>query len=394
MSLLRALTYLVQRDMAASHRVFKILVISDYRSVNSSRPEAEIFIRLSQQGHDITILSYPEATYYNDRFRASGIKVIEHHPVKKFSRDFISFLRKLVRENRYDFLHAFNSLGLVNATWALRGLPTKLIAYRGYEGQTHWYDPMMYLKYFHPRVDQIISLSDIIKVVLTRNMLWGKDKITMIHKGHDPEWYKEVIPADRAVNGFREEDVLLCFLANVRPFKGLPYLMQATHEIQKELPLHFLFIGNGYEDAAIQKLIHQSPYKDQIHLLGYRKEAMSILAMCDGLVLSSTHGESLTKSVIEAMSLGVAPIITDIEGNKGVVIDGESGWVVPAGNATSLAKAIEEFVSNPVERKRRGENARRHIAEHFHIDKTVEEYLKMYERIVNRQSSIVSVRQS
>ena len=377
-----ALFYLGLHDMSALQRVFKILVISDYRSVNSSRPEAEIFIRLAQKGHNITILSYPEATYYNERFRSFGIQVIELHPVKKFSRSFISYLRKLVKDNQYDLVHAFNSKGLVNANRALRGLPAKLIAYRGYAGQTHWYDPMMYLKYFHPRVDQIICLSAAIKKILDLNMPWAKNKTTMIHKGHDPAWYQDVLPSDRQAFGFNKEDILLCFLANVRPFKGLPYLMQATHEIKNNPSLHFLFIGNGYEDPSIQKLIEQSPYRDRMHLLGYRKDSLSILAMSDGLVLSSTHGESLTKSVIEAMCLRVAPIITDIEGNKGVVIDGDSGWVVPAKDPTSLANAIDDFASHPLERKRRGENARRHIAKHFHIENTVEEFLRMYERML------------
>jgi glycosyltransferase involved in cell wall biosynthesis len=377
-----ALFYLGLHDMPALQRVFKILVISDYRSVNSSRPEAEIFIRMAQKGHGITILSHPEANYYNERFRSLGIQVIEQHPLKKFSRSFISYLRKLVLENQYDFVHAYNSKGLVNANRALRGVPTKLFAYRGYAGQTHWYDPMMYLKYFHPRVDQIICLSDVIKKILDHNMLWTKNKTTMIHKGHDPAWYTDVLPSDRQAFGFHHEDILLCFLANVRPFKGLPYLMQATHEIKNNPALHFFFIGNGYEEASIQKLMAQSPYRDRMHLLGFRKDSLSILAMSDGLVLSSTHGESLTKSVIEAMSLGVAPIITDIEGNKGVVIDGDSGWVVPAKDPSSLAKAIDDFALHPLERKRRGENARRHIAEHFHIENTVEEYLKMYERML------------
>ena len=378
-----ALFYLGLHDMSALQRVFKILVISDYRSVNSSRPEAEIFIRLAQKGHNITILSYPEATYYNERFRSFGIQVIEKHPVKKFSRSFISYLRKLVKDNQYDLVHAFNSKGLVNANRALRGLPAKLFAYRGYAGQTHWYDPMMYIKYFHPRVDQIICLSAAIKKILDLNMPWAKNKTTMIHKGHDPAWYQDVLPSDRQAFGFNKEDILLCFLANVRPFKGLPYLMQATHEIKNNPSLHFLFIGNGYEDPSIQKLMEQSPYRDRMHLLGYRKDSLSILAMSDGLVLSSTHGESLTKSVIEAMSLGLAPIITDIEGNKGVVIDDDSGWVVPAKDPPSLANAIDDFASHPLERKRRGENARRHIAKHFHIENTVEEYLKMYERMLS-----------
>ena len=381
-----ALRYLVRRVMTAHSRIYKVLVISDYRSVNSSRPEAEIFIRMAQLGHDITILSFPDASYYNDRFRAAGIQVIEKHPTKKFSRPFISFLKNLVKENQYDVLHAFNSQGLVNATWALQGLPTKLIGYRGYAGQTHWYDPMMYLKYFHPRVDNIIALSDIIKKVLVQNMIWGKNKVTRIHKGHDPNWYKDVQPADRKEFGFNENDILLCFLANVRPFKGLPYLMQATHEIPADLPLHFLFIGNGYEENNIREMMAQSPYQKKFHLLGYRKDSQNILAMSDGLVLSSTHGESLTKSVIEAMSLGIVPIITDIEGNRGVVIDGDSGWVVPAKDPTALAKAITEFVNNPAERKRRGENARKHIAEHFHTAQTVDEFLKLYEKLTRSET--------
>jgi len=378
-----ALFYLGLHDMSALQRVFKILVISDYRSVNSSRPEAEIFIRLAQKGHNITILSYPEATYYNERFRSFGIQVIEKHPFKKISGSFISYLRKLVKDNQYDFVHAFNSKGLVNANRALRGLPAKLIAYRGYAGQTHWYDPMMYIKYFHPRVDQIICLSAAIKKILDLNMPWSKNKTTLIHKGHDPAWYQDVLPSDRQAFGFNKEDILLCFLANVRPFKGLPYLLQATHEIKNNPSLHFLFIGNGYEVPSIQNLMEQSPYRDRMHLLGFRKDSLSILAMSDGLVLSSTHGESLTKSVIEAMSLGLAPIITDIEGNKGVVIDGDSGWVVPAKDPISLAKAIDDFASHPLERKRRGENARRHIAKHFHIENTVEEFLRMYERMLS-----------
>ncbi|HJW29456.1 MAG TPA: glycosyltransferase family 4 protein [Saprospiraceae bacterium] len=367
--------------MEASARFYKILVISDYRSVISSRPEAEVFVSLARLGHDVTILSYPDAPYYNERFRTMGIEVIEKHPTHKFSRSYVKYLRALVRQRGFDFVHAFNSRGLVNANWALRGLNTKLIAYRGYAGQTHWYDPMMYLKYFHPRVDHIICLSDDIRMILQRNMLFGKNKLTTIHKGHDPEWYKDVIPADRQAMGLKPDDVLYCFVANVRPFKGLPYLLEATYQLDLSLPIHFLMIGNGYDEPAISKQIDQSPFSSRIHRLGYRLDALSIVAMSDGLILPSTHGEALTKSVIEAMCLGIAPIITDIPGNKGVVIDGKSGWVVPARDASALALAITDSATHPEERRRRGENAKRHIAEHFNTDNTVQEFLNLYSKL-------------
>src|SRR5688500_4774227 len=166
---------------------YKILVISDYRQVNSSRPEAEIFIQLAKSGHSIHILSYPDATYYNERFRSYDIEVIEQHPTRKAYLPYIRFLRKMIREGKYDIVHAFNSYGLTNAIWAMIGLDAKLIAYRGYAGQTYWYDPMMYVKYFHPRVDHIICLRDEIRDILAFHMPWGKSKLGTIPKVENPD---------------------------------------------------------------------------------------------------------------------------------------------------------------------------------------------------------------
>jgi glycosyltransferase involved in cell wall biosynthesis len=367
--------------MAADNKTYKILVISDYRSVGSSRPEAEIFIRLAGLGHQVHIISHQEATYYNERFRQAGILVFENPPSRKISRTYIRFLRELAEANEYDFVHAFNSKGLTNANWALRGLATKLIAYRGFAGQTHWYDPMMYLKYFHPRVDHIICVSKDIEDILARNIAGGRKKLTTIPKGHDPAWYKDILPVDRAALACNPNDILVCFLANVRPFKGLTYLLQATHLLPDDLPLQFIFIGNGYDDPAIQKEMSESPWKEKLHLLGFRSDALQVLAASDCLVQVSTHGEGLSKSVVESMFLGIGPIITDIPGNDGLVENGQSGWIVPVKNPGAIASAIREMASDESERKRRGMNARAHMHKHFHIDQTVDSFLNLYAKL-------------
>lgn len=363
---------------------FKILVISDYRSVGSSRPEAEIFIRLAQLGHMVHIISHADAHFYNQRFRDHRITVIENPPLKKISSAYIRFLKGLVIEHKYDFVHAFNSKGLTNAVWALADSKTKLIAYRGYAGQTHWYDPMMYLKYFHPRVDHIVCVSHDIEDILAKNMIGGRKKLTTIPKGHDPAWYKSIIPVDRNTLGFTEQDILVCFLANVRPFKGLSYLLQATHLLPVSLPLHFLFIGHGYEEPSISKEMEESPFKEKFHLLGFRSDAREVLAACDCLVQTSTHGEGLSKSVVESMFLGIAPIITDIPGNKDLLIDGESGWMVPVKNPPSIAHAITQMASDKTERQRRGVLAEEYMRTHFHIDQTVARFIDLYERLLLR----------
>lgn len=375
--------YLSPADMEVENRQYKILVISDYRSVGSSRPEAEIFIRLAQLGHLVHIISHPGATYYNQRFRDAGIVVIENPPTKKISPTYIRFLRQLVKENGYDVLHAFNSKGLTNAVWALRGLKTRLIAYRGFAGQTHWYDPMMYLKYFHPRVDHIICVSKDIEDILSENIIGGRNKLTTIPKGHDPRWYQDIIPADRNSLGCKPEDIVVCFLANVRPFKGLTYLLQATHLLSGDLPFQFIFIGHGYDDPSIRHEMDGSPLRERLHVLGFRSDAIQVLAAGDCLVQVSTHGEGLSKSVVESMFLGIAPIITDIPGNEGLVVNGESGWIVPIKDPQAIADALTAMASDAPERKRRGANAREHMRNHFHIDQTVASFVELYGRLIS-----------
>ena len=367
--------------MPHSVHSYKILVISDYRDLNSSRPEAEIFVELANRGHKIHILSYPDAKYYNERFRANGIKVIENHPVKKASLSYIRYLRELVRGEQYDFVHAFNSYGLTNAVWALLGLKSKLIAYRGFAGQTYWHDPTMYAKYFHPRVDHIICLSEEIEQILSRNMPWAKNKLTTIHKGHNPVWYENVIPLERSALGFNQGDTLISCVANVRPFKGIPYLIESTYYLPHEPVIHFLLIGKGYDEEPLKSMIAKCPYSKNIHVMGFRNDSLSIVAACDALILTSTHGEALTKSVIEAMCLGIPPIVTDIPGNYGLVINGESGWVLPPADPLILSRAIMAMVRNRDETKRRGQNAKEQIRRHFHTENTVAEYLKLYARL-------------
>jgi len=362
----------------------KILVISDYRAVASGRSEAEIFVRLAARGHTVHVLSYPDATYYNARFEACGIRVFPNHPTRKLSRTFIRFLRQLVKTEGYDIVHAFNSLGLTNAVWALQGLPARLIAYRGYLGNIHWYDPSMYLKYLHPRLDAIVCLTAEHQALFSRNMPWAKEKAVVIPKGHDPAWYADIRPAGRASLDIPPDDLWIVLVANLRPFKGLDILLEALRQFPSGEGLQFLFIGSGYDEPTVKSNMDSHPMAGRFHVLGFRKDAQSVMAACDLQVLPSTHGEALTKSVIEGMCLGIPAVMTDIPGNRAVAIDGESAWIVPPGDANAFAAALRLALTDPTERKRRGEAAKRHIAERLHVDVTVAGFEKLYTRLLDR----------
>ena len=359
-----------------------LLVISNYRDPVSTRPEAELFIRLHRQGVRVTIMTYPDAGYIH-RFREMGLRVIPFHPEKKRHGPSIQRIRQELIEGKYDLLHLFNSKAITNGIPAAKGLSVKVILYRGYTGNIHWYDPTAYWKYLHPRVDGIMCLADSVREHIQGNMFFGdKNKAVTINKGHDPDWYASIEPLDLTELGIPRGAFTLACVANNRRMKGIPYLLEATHRIPVELPIHLILVGNGMDIPPLRKIRQRSPNRAKIHLPGFRKDALQIVKAANAFVLPSIKGEATTKALLEAMSLGVAPIITDISGNRGVVLQQENGLVVPARDPAQLARAMVYLYEHPELCREYGEKASEHIRRRFHIDRTVSELKSFYEALL------------
>ena len=140
----------------------KILVVSNYRGLHTCRPEAEIFVGLKKMGHDITIMTYPDAVYI-DRFEQNGIRVIRRHPVKRYDVEFIRFLRSELKQGTYDILQLYNNKAISNGIRSARNIDVKVVVYRGASWNMSWMNPVNYLKFFHPRADYAICNSEEIR---------------------------------------------------------------------------------------------------------------------------------------------------------------------------------------------------------------------------------------
>lgn len=355
----------------------KLLVISDYRSFTSSRPEAEIFIGLKRLGMDVSIMTYDEGEYV-ERFKAEGIHVINFHPRRKFEKSESRFIREELIRGKYNVLHLFNSKATFNGIRAAKGLAVKVVLYRGYTGNIHWWDPAAYFKYLHPRVNKIVCLADSVHEMFMRQLTLKKKKLVTINKGHALEWYADTPIADLQSEGLSPSDFVACMVANDRPMKGIPYLLKAWSLLPKDFPIHLMLIGAGLDNPKYLKLIKKYDIGDKVHLTGHRKDSLSLVRAADVFVLSSIKGEATTKSVIEAMCLGKACVITDISGNRGLVIHEESGLVVPSKNAQALCDGVLRIFHNPALKKEYGEKAQWQIANRFHTSITVEKYRQLY----------------
>ncbi|MCB0634380.1 MAG: glycosyltransferase family 4 protein [Lewinella sp.] len=361
----------------------KVLVISSYDdNWNAVRPEGELFIGLHRRGVQVTIMTQGD-TPYAQRFRQEGVRVIDFHPKHKFRRSETAFIRDELVQGEYDVLHLFNNRSIINGIRAARRLPVKVVTYRGYAGNIHWYDPAAYLTHLNPRVDAITCVSMAVKEALDQQLFFDTSKTVVVHKGHDPGWYTDVEKADLAEFDFPPEAIVVSMVANARRMKGLPYLLAATRQLPTELPLYFLLIGRGLDSPEVISALKDTPYRDRFRFAGFRKDVLQLVRSSDFSVLPSIHGEGLSKVILESMFLGKPMIMTDIGGNRGLAGHGKSGLIVPPKDPAALAEALRLLASDPELRASMGEAAKVYIAEHFGLQKSVNRQLEVYQQLLN-----------
>jgi glycosyltransferase involved in cell wall biosynthesis len=360
----------------------KILVISNYRSTVTVRPEAEIFIGLAKKGWEIDVMTYGDSAYVKN-FKEAGVNVIDFHPEKKFNSAAITKIRKHLKEGSHDIIQLYNSKASTNGIRAAKGLDVKVVLYRGYQGNLQWYDPSLYTKYYHPRVDKIICNSIGVEEEFRKQAFSVvKDKVVTINKGHRLEWYEDVEPADLSVFGVKPGSFVFTCVANTRPMKGVIYIMRALKHLPKGMDFYLLMVGNGLETPEYRKMADDTPYGDRVIFTGFQPNALEIDKASNVFLLASIYGESITKSAIEAMSLGTTPLVTDIPGNKYLVEHAHSGFMVPKKNPEALAEAMYAAYQKPDWTKKIGELAKQRIAEKLNTDDTIEEMAEFYEDLV------------
>lgn len=361
----------------------KILIISNYKDAyNSVRPEGELFIGLQQQGLEITIMTQKEAPFVSN-FLKAGIRIINFHPTKKISWSSIQFIRKELQSGQYDILHLFNSKAISNGNFAAIGLPIKVLAYRGVIGGSPWYNPNSYLKHLHPRIDGITAVSKAVQSYLQKQVWGNTHKVTQFYKGQNLDWYKEVHPLDLTTLNLPKNGFIVSCIANNRTWKGINYLIESTTFLPPQLPIHILLIGRKMDTPKNLKLINQSPYKNQIYLLGYRKDVVNLLAASDVYIQpSNEHKEGLGKAILEAMSLGIPPIVTDTGGPPEFVEDGVSGLVIPSRNPKEIATAILKMYKDNALRKQLGVEAKAVIANQMSLTNSVISLKKIYREVL------------
>jgi glycosyltransferase involved in cell wall biosynthesis len=128
-------------------------------------------------------------------------------------------------------------------------------------------------------------------------------------------------------------------------------------------------------------LLRDAGCADLAWLPGERSDIPEILHALDIFVLPSL-GEGLSNTILEAMSTGLPVVATRVGGNPELVIDGQTGLLVPIGDPLAMAAAIEHYLRAPALMQQHGRAGRRKIEQDLSLEKMVEGYLAVYDAVM------------
>jgi len=140
----------------------------------------------------------------------------------------------------------------------------------------------------------------------------------------------------------------ILFVGHFEEYKGTKYLIRAAVLLKKQgLDLKLILVGTGSLEQDLRALARSEGIEENIEWLGYIQhgsELMDVYRRADVLVLPSIASEGTAKVLMEAMSQGVPVIATDVGSSRYLLGDGKYGIIVQPGDASAIARSIENTV--------------------------------------------------
>ncbi len=153
----------------------------------------------------------------------------------------------------------------------------------------------------------------------------------------------------------------------------------ALSDIIRNNDLQLLFVGDGPEFKAIQEKINQENLNDKVFLLGERKDVHAILKTADIFILAS-QSEGLSCSIIEAMASGLPAIVSDVGGNRELIINNVNGYIFPLNDTDTFRSQVKELIHSPEKRKEMGAESKKIAQTTFSTTTMAEKYINIYNK--------------
>ncbi len=252
----------------------------------------------------------------------------------------------------------------------------------------------------HRRIERLLScvtcrvvcVSEAVRGFVTEGEGIRSEKTDVVPNG-SPGPLQEDLQIDTAMErrqlGIGAEDRVIITVASLTPNKGHETLLEAVAPIMEKDPkVRLLIVGDGPLREALTQQSQALGIASRVQWAGLRSDIFRILRLSDLFVLPSLYREGLSLAVIEAMAAGLPVVCTNLDGMSELVDHGESGLLVPAGDAAGLSRALLMLLNGDDLAKRVGCSGRARYERHFTSDLMIRRIEGLYDQCLENQRTV------
>lgn len=311
---------------------------------------------------------------------------VRHEPKRlKADPGLVLRLASFIRRERFDLVQTY--LWTAN-TWArlaarLAGVPRLVASERNVDIWEEAYKRVLG-RWLARSTDRIIANSEAVRRYLLDRGGLRPEKVVTIYNGVDfSRFGGRCDPGERRRElGLPAGALLLGCVARLEPAKDHATLLQALALIRERRPeLHLVIVGDGSRRAALERMAQDLGIGDRVRFTGFRTDSAEWIRSVDLSVLSSRK-EGLSNTIIESMAAGKPVVATDVGGNREVIRDGETGYLVPPGEPAAFAAALGRATRSPEHLAQLGAAGRSRVEAMFAVRSMVARTEQLYRELL------------
>jgi glycosyltransferase involved in cell wall biosynthesis len=291
-------------------------------------------------------------------------------------------LSRVIKQLRPDIVHAHDPHGVAMAALAL-SMSTQLakpplIASRRVDFRLRG---SALSRWKYRQVDCFICASRAIRTLLVSAGV-PEARVVTVHEGIDLERVAAAPPANLHEELWLPHDApIVGNVAALVPHKGQRHLVEAAALVVRQVPdARFVIAGEGELRESLERHIKEHHLEKHVLLAGFRPDVLSVHKAFDVFVMSSVT-EGLGTSLLDAMAAGKPIVATRTGGIPEVVVDEETGILVPPRDHQAMADAIVRLLNDAALRERMGQAGLERACQKFSAERMVQNTLRVYQRV-------------
>ena len=240
------------------------------------------------------------------------------------------------------------------------------------------------------RAATMVAVSDDVRRFVVESTGVSPRRVRVVHNGigTPAPVSSEARAMVRTELGILDGEQVVTVVGSLYPVKGHRYLLEAAPQILTLCPSTvFLFAGRGDCEAELRAQARSLGLEARVRFLGLRQDVPALLALADVFVQPSLS-EGLSIAILEAMAAARPVVTTRVGGNPELVVDGETGLMVEAANASALAAAVTRVLSDAGEARRFGDRGRERVQTRFSTGAMVKDYEAIYDGALGRPATV------